>query len=116
MAGTRWVKIDISYLRNPKMTALSPGAVMLHLASILYCADHLSDGHIPRHALPELALMARLSRTAVQARADELIKAERWLPSGGDWYLHDFDEMNPQAMRAVVEAQRAKWREHKKPS
>lgn len=111
MAGTRWVKIDIAYLRNPKMTALSSGAVLLHLASILWCADHLSDGHIPRHAMRELALMARLSLAAARARAEELVKAERWLSSGGDWYLHDFDEMNPQALRAAVEQQRREWRE-----
>ena len=47
MAGTRWVKLDTSYLRNPKITALHPQALLLHLASILWTADQLQDGHIP---------------------------------------------------------------------
>jgi hypothetical protein len=114
MAGTRWVKIDVGYLRNPKISALSPSATLLHLASILWTADQLTDGHIPNHVLPELALMAHLSRSSAATRAGELVKAGVWDSNGADWYLHDFDVMNPQALRGVVEAQRAKWREHKK--
>lgn len=110
MAGTRWARIDTAYLRNPKITALSQSATLLHLASILWTAEHLTDGHIPRTALPELGLLSNVSRQWVERRSNELVKAGLWTPSGGDWYIHDFAEMNPQALRAAVETQRAKWR------
>jgi hypothetical protein len=54
--------------------------------------------------------MAHITRSRAVACAADLVKAERWETNGSDWYLHDFDVMNPQAMRAAVEAQRTKWR------
>jgi hypothetical protein len=115
MAGTRWVKIDTSYLRNPKITAVSTHAVLLHLASILWTGDQLTDGHIPPHALPELGLAARVPhRTGVlDKRADELVKQHLWVPNGRGFELHDFAEMNRQALRSVVERQRQVWRDRK---
>ena len=112
MAGTRWVKIDTSYLRNPKITALSTQAMLLHFASILWTADQLTDGNIPAHALPELALLARIPRSAAPRRADELVKAGRWEANGATgWHLHDFEAMNRQALRVNVERQRREWRQ-----
>ena len=109
MAGTRWIKIDLSYLRNPKVTAVS--TPMLHLASILWTADQLQDGRIPARNLADLAHQARISRATAQRRADELVEHGLWVPNGDGWYVHDFEAMNPQAMRAAVEKQRAKWKQ-----
>lgn len=109
MAGTRWVKIDLSYLRNPKITAVS--APLLHLASILWTADQLEDGQIPLHTLPELAHQARIGRTTMNRRADELVDAGLWIPNGKGWHVHDFETMNAQAMRVAVLKQREKWKE-----
>ena len=111
MAGTRWVKIDTSYLRNVKVLAVSPSAVLLHLASICWSADQLTDGNIPRHILGDLAHMARIPRTAAPRRADELVKAGLWEANGAGWYLHDFQAMNRQALRANVERQRREWKQ-----
>lgn len=112
MAGTRWVKIDVSYLRNPKIAALTPPAVLLHFASILWTADQLTDGHIPSSSLAELATVARIPRRSIDTRAQELEAGQLWTPNGGSsWELHDFEAMNPQAMRAAVEKQRAKWKQ-----
>jgi hypothetical protein len=44
-----WAPVDIGYLDNPKMSKVldaSSTAPLMHLASILYCAQHLTDGHI----------------------------------------------------------------------
>ena len=116
MAGTRWVKLDLSYLRNPKVTAVSPSATLLHLASILWTADELKDGNLPGHILPDLAHMARMTRATAAKRADELVKAGLWEVNGSGWVVHDFAKMNPQAMRAAVEEQRRKWRGYKSSS
>jgi len=110
MAGTRWVKIDTSYLRNPKITGITAPATLLHLASILWTADQLTDGRLPAHILPELAHMARIPRSTASKRVDELVDNGLWVNNGDGWYLHDFDTMNPQALRSAVEAQRKKWR------
>jgi hypothetical protein len=111
MAGTRWVKIDTSYLRNPKIVAVSTQAALLHLASILWTADQLTDGNIPRHVLPDLAHMARVARSSAPRRADELVKAGLWESNSNGWHLHDFEAMNRQALRANVERQRREWRQ-----
>jgi hypothetical protein len=111
MAGTRWVKIDTSYLRNPKVLAVSADAVLLHLASILWTADQLTDGNIPAHALADLAHMARIPARTAPRRADELVKAVLWEGNGTGWHLHDFEAMNRQALRANVERQRRDWRQ-----
>jgi hypothetical protein len=111
MAGSRWVKIDTSYLRNPKVTAVTSGARLLHLASILYTADQLTDGHIPARMLPELAGQAGLSRKTTGSRVAELVTRQLWVPNGDGWDIHDYQLMNPQAMRVAVEAERAAWRD-----
>jgi hypothetical protein len=107
------VKVDTSYLRNPKITNLSPSAVLLHLASICYSADQLTDGAIPARSLPELALGARLTPGAARTRALELVNGGLWVPNGDGWHLHDFELMNRQALRARVEQQREYWRNSK---
>jgi hypothetical protein len=113
MAGTRWVKIDVSYLRNPKLTAVSAPARLLHLASICWCADQLTDGHIPRRILIGLAHEAGIAKTWAERRAAELEQAGLWEPNGraGGWEVHDFALMNPQALRAAVEKERQRWRD-----
>lgn len=116
MAGTRWVKIDTSYLRNPKITAVSAPAVVLHLASILWTADQLTDGELPAHVLTDLAHMARIPPRSAPRAVNELVDAGLWSLNGNGWHVHDFEAMNGQAMRKAVEAQRRKWREKKEGS
>ena len=107
MAGTRWARIDTGYLRNPKVAELSTsGAVLLHLASILYCAEQLTDGVISPSALRTLIVDARL-RGGFMARSsaiEELCDAHLWLPNGTGWRVHDYEAMQPQAMRDASNA------------
>jgi len=105
------VRIDTGYLRNPKIVGLNQSAILLHLAGILWTADQLTDGWIPSAASRELAAAARIDHRQVRARIDQLIDAGLWRPNGDGWLIHDFDAMNPQAMRHRVEAQRKRWRE-----
>ena len=107
------MKLDTSYLRNPKITGLTPPARLLHLASICWSADQLTDGHIPRRTLTVLAREAGIGTTMAAAkRAEELEEAGLWERNGGTgWQVHDFVEMNPGATRAGVEQQRQQWRQ-----
>lgn len=115
MAGSRWVKLDVQYLDNPKISALSQGAVVLHIAMIAYCAAELTDGFVPRSARATLAARAslgtRAARTAhAQLHAQGLLHESDDPENPGCW-LHGFLDMNPQAERAVVEAERKSARE-----
>ena len=59
MAGDKrlWAKIDLGYLSNLKMSEVldnSSTAPLMHLASILHCAQHLTDGHASPRAMQRL--------------------------------------------------------------
>ena len=75
-----WAPVDTGYLDNPKMLDVldaSGTATLMHLASILYCAQHLTDGHIS----PGVA------RRKVGATKDDdrlLIDAGLWHETGHD--------------------------------
>lgn len=107
-----WAPVDIGYLDNPKMAkvlAASSTATLMHLASILYCAQHLTDGHIS----PGVARMR-----AGGSREDEALLTSSGLwhlpghdcdscpePNEGDVYVHNFLEHNRTAaeVKAVSE-------------
>lgn len=114
VAGTRWVKIDVSYLRNTKISSLSRDAVLLHLASILWTAEEMKDGAIPRHICRDLAADVGLDRRRIGAKVSELVDAGLWEPNGEGWHVHDFQTFNKQALRANVEAERKRWRDAKR--
>lgn len=89
MADKRaYFKLDVGYMSNPKVLAVideSPSAVMLHVASIGYAAQHLTDGIVPVRALLRMT-------GATQDDADLLIAAGLWDdgPTGGKATVHDY--------------------------
>lgn len=117
-----WSPVDFGYLDNPKMLEVldhSPIAALMHLASILYCAQHLTDGHIT----PGIA-----RRKVGGTKDDEqtLIDAGMWHTEGHTCpdceqpeprkvYVHNFLEHNRTAEKAkrrseaASKAARAKW-------
>ena len=117
-----WAPVDTGYLDNPKMLDVldaSGTATLMHLASILYCAQHFTDGHIS----PGVA------RRKVGATKDDdrlLIDAGLWHEAGHDCdecpqpepnkvYVHDFLQHNRTAAQAKrvserrSEAAKARW-------
>jgi hypothetical protein len=114
MAGNRWARLDTGYLRNPKVRTVGAAGAMLHLASILHCVDQLTDGQIDDSSLTSLASDAGVGDRWRRRRAGELVDAGLWIPTESGWRLHDFERMNPQAMRKVVEHERELWRERQR--
>ena len=123
-----WAPVDTGYLDNPKMLDVldaSGTATLMHLASILYCAQHFTDGHIS----PGVA------RRKVGASRDDdrlLIDAGLWHETGHDCpvcpdpepgkvYVHNFLEHNRTAAQAKrvserrSEAAKARWAKAKAP-
>lgn len=75
MADKRaYFKLDVGYLTNPKVAAVglqSPSAVLLHIGSIGYAAQHLTDGEVP------VPLLLRLTG-ATSDDADLLYASGLW--------------------------------------
>jgi len=101
MADKRaYFKVDVGYLTNPKIAALaieSPTAVLLHIGSIGYCAQHLTDGVVP------IALILRLTGATLDD-AGMLIARELWTDQNdGNAIVHDYLEHQ----RSAADAQHA---------
>ena len=111
MAGWRWARLDVDYLQNPKIRALSRDARMLHIAAILWTTKFTTDGQIPYRALTDVVQDADIAKKWGNRRASEMETAGLWVPGDVGWELHDYADMNPQAMRENVERERAAWRE-----
>lgn len=47
----KWLRIDANMTRNPKVTAVKADGLILYLRGLSYCAEHETDGLIPRHAV-----------------------------------------------------------------
>jgi hypothetical protein len=109
MAGTRWVRLDVDYFRNPKTLAAGRDGRDLHLASICWVGAQLTDGVIPGAAVPMICRDAGVDGQAVGLA----VAAGLWTPNGGASYeLHDFINMN--GSRADVEREREAWRERQR--
>jgi|SRR6185312_8775729 len=123
MADKRaFAKFDVGYLDNPKTADVfdaSPNAIIMHFASVLYCAQHLTDGFIAERAMQRKA-------GATADDADLLVDAGLWHRAGhecnacpevpeGKAYVHDFLEHNrssdgvKRASAAAKKAAEARW-------
>lgn len=102
MADKRaYAKLDVGYLTNPKiahLATISPTAVLLHIGSICYAAQHLTDGRVP------VALLLRLTG-ATPEDAATLREFGLWECDGDDRHAQVHDYLEHQ--RSAAEAKRA---------
>jgi hypothetical protein len=85
-----WLKLDDQFPDHPKVAALSDAAFRCHVRGMAYCAEHLTDGFMPRRKAEEIA----------GACLPELIAKPRngaplWALSGGEYEIHDYLVYNP---------------------
>jgi hypothetical protein len=99
-----WAPIDLAYFRNPKTLAAGLHGRALHLASILYSAEHKTDGHISADAVRVVLRDAGVSPRTIE----HVERAGLWVPNGDGWYVHDYLDHNDS--REVVEANVARTR------
>lgn len=50
----KWLRIDANITRNPKVASVRADGLVLYLRGLCYCAEHETDGLIPRHAVAGL--------------------------------------------------------------
>ena len=116
MADKRaFAKFDVGYLDNPKTLDVldaSPIAVLMHAASILYCAQHLTDG-----LTTESAMRRKVGGTPEDA--DMLVRAGLWHREGHDCescpevpagkvLVHDYLEHNRSSEDVKKSSEKAK--------
>lgn len=99
-----WFKVDDALHSHPKWLAASPAARALWASAGSWCASHLTDGNVPRHALPLLGGRPK--------DADELVQIGLWETAGDGWVFHDWAEFQPSA--ESVGAERAAARERQR--
>ena len=98
MADKRaYFKVDVGYFTNPKVAAVmadSPTAIILHLESIAYAAQHLTDGRVPAKLVQRLV-------GADDADASRLLDARLWIDLGkGQVEVHHYLEHQRSAIEA----------------
>lgn len=107
--GRAWAALDLGYFDNAKVVDLMDdhsNAVSMHIASILHCAQHLTDGHVS----PKL-MMRKIGGD--QGDVAALVESGMWHEAGHDCtdcpqpeqgrvYVHDFLKHN----RSKSEAER----------
>lgn len=54
-----WLKLNDQFFDHPVTLRAGEKATLLHLQGLAYCSRHLTDGKIPREALPGLTKVAR---------------------------------------------------------
>lgn len=104
-----WTPLAVDFFTHPKVCNLSAAGKLLYLASLCYAQRHLTDGDVPKGALPMLAAEAGASRS----QAMSLVVAGLWDPKpDGGWTIHDWAEWNQPA--EVIEERREQDRARKK--
>lgn len=96
-----WAKLDDGMWSHPKFLDLSNGAIGVWSKGLSWCAQHLSDGAIPR----TLKTFFR----ATDGEVAELMRAGLWEETATGWQVHDYLEFNPS--RESVLGDRAKGKQ-----
>jgi hypothetical protein len=90
-----WVKLDDQWIDHPKIISAGRDARDMWLASLTYCAKHLTDGYFPTNLLPTLAVMAGVDVANCQALATVLLDVGLWEADGNQYMVHDYLDYNP---------------------
>lgn len=99
-----WFKVDDGLHSHRKWLATSMAARGLWVTAGSWCADQLTDGHVPAHVLRQVGGTTR--------NAAELVANGLWDVVDDGWRFHQWDEFQPS--REAVEAERAAARERQR--
>jgi hypothetical protein len=96
-----WFRLDDKFHGNPKVMAAGNAAVGLWIRCATYCADHLTDGKVPKN-------LAKTYGKLVEIRA--LLDAGMWVETDTHYVMPDYLDYNPSRQRVVGEREEAKAR------
>jgi hypothetical protein len=100
-----WFKVDDALAFNAKFVTLPLAAAGLWLRAGSWCAQQLTDGHLPAGMVPAFG--------ATQAEADALVAAKLWRRVRDGYVFHDWERYQPtsDSVRAEREAAAERMRE-----
>lgn len=104
-----WVRLDDGFWTNPKVLAAQPLSRGLYLAGLCYSARELTDGVVPKAAIP--LLLAQVGATK-KAPAD-LVACGLWVEVDGGWAARDFLEFNKSRDEVLDDREKAKERQRR---
>lgn len=105
-----YVKLDTKALTNAKLLAVGPLGFALYVKGLCYAKDHLTDGFIPRSALP---LMGLGMGDPVEV-AGLLVECGLWDECDGGWTVGSERWAEHQTTREQVESKRDAEAERKR--
>jgi hypothetical protein len=96
-----WLKMDDQYPSHPKVVAAGGDAAWLHVCAACYCAQHLTDGLVPK------AILSRLSdRKKPEQLAARLVEVGLWHDRGDHYELNDYLDYNPSREQVLADRER----------
>lgn len=90
-----WIKLDDQWMDHPKIIKAGRDARDIWLASITWCAKHLTDGYFPTELLPSLAVSAGVPVANCQTFATTLLEVCLWDATSNGYMVHDYLDYNP---------------------
>jgi hypothetical protein len=109
-----WIRLDDSFVEDPRIETAGPLALALHVAALSYCNRNLTDGAITK---ARAARLLALDEPAEVIRA--LIDAGLWLDAGESVTIADFHDWQPsredvEKRRADTAARTQRWRDRQR--
>lgn len=95
-----WIRIDDHMPEHPKFVGLKGGAAWLYICGLCYCGRHLTDGRIPKRAVP---LLTPWSTTKSSVSA--LVSAQLWIESDDAFVVNDY--LDWQESKTEIERKRS---------
>lgn len=113
-ATNEWTPLSTRFFRHPKVVEAGRDGALLFLASLAYCQEHLTDGHVPAGVLRVLCAESWSTPKAAEA----LVASGLWLEVDGGWLVDGWLDWNRsraevEANREAERARKAEWRRKK---
>lgn len=107
-----WVRLDASWLHNPKVRKAGLFGRALYIAAVLYAYRQNTDGAVDADVLDLLATEAGLTMEQAQEAASRLMEIGLWEREPDGWHIHDYEHC--QETSDERESRRAQDRERQR--
>jgi hypothetical protein len=97
-----WVKLDDHWMDHPKIARAGRDARDMWLASLTWCARHLTDGAFPAEMIPCFAVTAGIDVANCQTLARRLLEVCLWDATDNGYVVHDYLDYNPTKEQSIA--------------
>lgn len=104
-----WVRLDDGFTRHPRMVAAGLHGRALFIAGLCYCGTHITDGKIPKAAVPMLCAEAGVPGKTWH----KLLEVGSWVDHGDEIEVHDWLVYNPSRAKILADREAGAERQRK---